>query len=102
MDTSDSARYKLVPFPTSENIWKEGKHVWLTCQKAYDLSIQIGSTIRSCDVNSGTPSASRAHPKKKNSSKTPKCGKKGRRKYPYLFHQWRTLLSALEKHLRIR
>ncbi|XP_059063315.1 uncharacterized protein LOC131071409 isoform X3 [Cryptomeria japonica] len=58
----------------------------------------------------GTPSTSRARPKKKDSSKTPKCRKKlirpwikrGRRKYPYLFHQWRTLLLTLEKHLKIR
>ncbi|GLJ41130.1 hypothetical protein SUGI_0851970 [Cryptomeria japonica] len=50
----------------------------------------------------GTPSTSRDRPKKKNSSKMPKCVKKrGRMKYPYLFHQWRTLLCALEKHLRI-
>ncbi|XP_057837446.2 probable CoA ligase CCL6 isoform X2 [Cryptomeria japonica] len=32
---------------------KAGKYVWLTYQEAYDLSIQIGSAIRSCDVGSG-------------------------------------------------
>ncbi|GLJ53449.1 hypothetical protein SUGI_1140000 [Cryptomeria japonica] len=31
-----------------------GKYVWLTYQKAYELSIQIGSAVRSYDVRSGS------------------------------------------------
>ncbi|XP_059070274.1 uncharacterized protein LOC131071105 [Cryptomeria japonica] len=48
--TGNSKRVDVTPLITFKAL--EGKHVWLTCQKAYDLSIQIGSTIRSCDVNS--------------------------------------------------
>ncbi|GLJ53480.1 hypothetical protein SUGI_1140830 [Cryptomeria japonica] len=33
---------------------KAGKYVWLTYQEAYELSIQIGSGLRSCNVSSGS------------------------------------------------
>ncbi|GLJ53304.1 hypothetical protein SUGI_1136060 [Cryptomeria japonica] len=34
-----------------EELWKVGKYLWLMYLEAYDLSIQIGSAIRSCEVS---------------------------------------------------